>query len=154
MQQAPSGPVDPRPLGTTALPGKAYSPGQVGFAALVGGPIAGFIVLASNFALFWAPKQRRQALLWGLVSEIALLVLVLVLPDRFPVVVVPMICIPALVILATRTQGAHFDEYIQSGGVKHSHWRVFGIGLLCFGVRAICLVLLGVGLALTGTDSL
>jgi hypothetical protein len=35
----------------------------------------------------------------------------------------------ALQQIATRTQGARIEAFLQAGGAKHSHWRVAGIGL-------------------------
>jgi hypothetical protein len=44
--------------------------------------------------------------------------------------------LPALIILqiANWLQGPRFKAFIESGGSKHSHWRVAGIGLLCLAV--------------------
>jgi len=132
--------LDPRPLGTR-VPTKVYSPGQVAGAAFVGSPIAGCILLASNFALFGSPERRQLTLFWGVLSTVAVFVLAFVLPENFPNSVLPAAYTVALHRVAMHTQGTLFDAFIESGGSKHSNWRVLGIGLACLvGVMAALFV--------------
>jgi hypothetical protein len=131
LRPADSLSLGPPPLGLASLANKAYSPGQVTAAAFIGLPIAGCILLASNFTLFGAPERRSQALIWGFVSTIAVLLLAFVLPENFPNAVIPAAYTSAMQQIARKTQAIQFYEYIEAGGPKHSHWRVFGIGVAC-----------------------
>ncbi|MBW2231344.1 MAG: hypothetical protein JRH17_13240 [Deltaproteobacteria bacterium] len=131
MQSSTSVPNLPEPIGSARRPTKAYSPGQVAGAAFVGSPIAGCLLLASNFALFGMPESRRNSILWGSVATVALFAIALYLPADFPNSILPAAYVVALQQIASRTQGSLFESYIAGGGVKHSNWRVFGIGLAC-----------------------
>jgi hypothetical protein len=139
MQSTGPGEIDSRPIGTAALPTKVYSPGQVAGAAFVGSPIAGCILLASNFSLFGAPDQRRRALIGGILATIAVIALGFFLPPDFPNAVMPAAYTTALLYFANRTQASDIEAFIASGGSKHSHWRVFGIGLFWMLVVVILL---------------
>lgn len=112
-------------------PSRAYSPGQVAGATFLGSPIAGALLLASNFALFRKPDARRQALLWGGISTVGVFVLALFLPDNVPNSALPAGYTLALQQIAKCQQGTEFEAYIEAGGQKHSHWRVAGIGIAC-----------------------
>ena len=131
MEQANPG-LDPTPIGVQSRPLKAYSPGQISGATLLGSPVAGCILLASNFSLFGSPEKRAPTLALGLVATIMLFALApfVATPggnnsfiQGFPAVV--------LFMIARWLQGQSFNVFIKSGGSKHSHWRVMGIGLLC-----------------------
>ena len=129
MQPTELDQIDSRPIGTTDLPTKAYSPRQVAGATLVGSPIAGSILLASNFVLFGAPGRKWRTIIGGSLATIAVVVLAFLLPEDIPDGMLPVIYTAALLQFATRTQATDFETYISSGGVKHSNWRVFGVGL-------------------------
>ena len=129
MQPFGSGQIDSRPIGTDAIPEKAYSPGQVAGAAFIGSPIAGCILLNSNFLLFGAPNRRRGILIGGSLATIAVFVMAYFLPEDFPNALLPACYTGAIQQFAKHTQAADFEAYIASGGSKHSNWRVFGIGL-------------------------
>lgn len=110
---------------------RAYSPGQVAGAVFLGSPIAGCILLASNFSTFGAPERGRQAIVWGLLSTVAVVGLALVIPEDLPSSVLPIAYTVALHQIAKRVQGDEFKRHIDAGGGKYSHWRVVGIGLIC-----------------------
>ena len=119
---------DARPIGSPALPTRAYSPGQVAGAAFLGSPIAGSWLLASNYILFGQPSKRGPAIFWGVAITFAVFTLALFLPEDSPNALVPGVYTLAYQQFAKRTQGELFDSYCSAGGRKHSHWRVFGIG--------------------------
>jgi hypothetical protein len=129
MQPTDPGQIDSRPIGTADLPTKAYSPGQVAGAAFLGLPIAGSILLASNFVLFGAPDRKWQSIRGGSLATVAVIALAFFLPEGFPDGVLPAVYTVALLQFAKSTQASDFEAYVASGGLKHSNWRVFGIGL-------------------------
>ena len=136
----------PRPIGSPALPEKAYSPGQVGGAAFLGGPLGGSILLASNFALFGSQFGRGQTIFLGILASIGVIAIAFALPENTPDVLLPAVYILAFQQIAKRSHGAQFQAFIESGGARYSHWRVFGIGVLCF--AALLAILFAVALVL------
>jgi len=98
----------------------------------LGSPIAGCILLASNFAVFGEPERGRQAIVWGLLATVAVLGIAFLLPENFPNSALPIGYTVALHQIAKRVQGDRFNDYIDAGGVKYSHWRVLGVGFICF----------------------
>jgi hypothetical protein len=143
MQPTEIGQIDSRPIGTTSLPTRAYSPGQVAGAAFIGSPIASSMLLASNFVLFGAPDRKWRVIIGCSLATIAIFVLALFLPEDFPGGAIPAAYTAALLQFARSTQATDFEAYIASGGVKHSNWRVFGIGVLwMFAVLALFFVVL------------
>jgi hypothetical protein len=129
MQPIAPSQIDSRPIGTADLPTKAYSPGQVAGAAFLGSPIAGSILLASNFVLFGAPHRKWQTIAGGSLATVAVFVLAMLLPEGFPDGMLPAAYTAALLQFAKSTQAIDFEAYVASGGLKHSNWRVFGIGV-------------------------
>ncbi|MCG8590775.1 MAG: hypothetical protein MJE66_15905 [Proteobacteria bacterium] len=128
-----SGPpvIDPTPIGAPPRPTRVYSVGQMIGATLLGGPLGGCVLLASNFLLFGATQRRTQALVGGVVASVLVMVLGFFLPERVPDSALPAAYTIALQQLASRTQGAEIETFLASGGSKHSHWRVAGIGAAC-----------------------
>jgi hypothetical protein len=141
MQAPTTSPRHPEPIGSYVSPSKAYSPGQIAGAAFVGSPLAGCVLLASNYRLFGLPDERNNALVWGCVGTVAAFAITFVLPESFPSVVMPFAYVAALYQIATYTQGSLFEAHMASGGAKHSNWRVFAIASLCsIGVSIVILI--------------
>jgi hypothetical protein len=136
MEQMNPG-LAPTPMGVQSRPPRAYSPGQICGATLLGSPVAGCILLASNYSLFGSPEKRTPTLAWGVVATIILCAFA---PFLTRAIGSFLQVLPALIILqiANWLQGPRFKAFIESGGSKHSHWRVAGIGLLC--LAAVCVV--------------
>ena len=88
--------------------------------------------MASNFVLFNATERRNQALWGGVLATALLFVVAVLLPENFPDAVIPGVYTVAIHQFAKRTQGADFAAFISAGGVRYSHWRVVGVGILCF----------------------
>lgn len=147
-ETAPPAP-DSRPIGLRPIPSRAYSPGQVAGATFLGGPIAGSILLASNYVLSGQEAKRSAALYWGVALTAAVLVIAFFLPENTPNYLVPGIYTLAYQQFAKRTQGEFFESFCSSGGLKHSNWRVLGIGVACltavFGLLFAVLLLLPQG---------
>lgn len=145
LYQTPSADVSNAP----ALSERLYSPGQMVFAAFFGSPVAGFLLLAANFRELGQQKFRRYALLVGVVSNVALLLMAITLPDDVPIlftnVFVPIVYSFGVLRIARHTQGAAFRAHLDAGGGKHSHWRVLLLSitvLFLYALVAIAVVFL------------
>ena len=136
----------PRPIDAAATPNRAYSPGHVAGAAFLGGPLAGSLLLASNFTLFGSRLSRGQTILLGVLGTFVVVGLGLVLPENTPNALLPGLYTVIFQQISQRSHGAQFKDFISSGGQRYSHWRVVGIGVACAlaflaAVAAVLLVL-------------
>jgi hypothetical protein len=111
-----------------ATQGKLYTPPQVGVASFLGGPIAGCLLLASNYAALERPSARIQAIVWGLVATAATLALALVLPERFPNTAIPIAYTAALYNFAKYTQDKTYVDHLAAAG-RQPYWKVITIGV-------------------------
>jgi len=119
------------PIDAVRRPTKVYSVGQIAGGTLFGGPLAGALFLASNYSLFRSPERRRQALICGVVVSLALIPGTLLLPETTPNSLIPGIYTLVAQQIAHWSQRSRIVSFLESGGTKHSHWRVVGIGVLC-----------------------
>jgi len=133
----------PPPDQRQQAPGKIYSLGQISAAALVGSPIAGAILIASNFRAFGLPDSSKNSLLLGVASTVIIIVAGFFVPESTPNSVIPAIYCTIIYYLAKHYQGVKVDDFIEAGGQKYSHWRVFGIAVACLvAVMAIAFTVL------------
>ena len=72
----------------------------------------------------------------------ALAALTLVLPENVPNFVIPLTYTFAIYHLAKTYQGEAFAAHLASGGLRHSSWRVTGVGLAF--LLAVFAVLMGI----------
>jgi hypothetical protein len=61
-----------------------YSPRQIAIGSFLGGPVAGFLALWSNFRILYNFHAASVTLFWGGVFNVALFALLASLPERFP----------------------------------------------------------------------
>ncbi|MCA8273530.1 hypothetical protein LGN17_13555 [Burkholderia sp. AU30280] len=157
---APAIPGEPAASGMTAStapvpPGKLYTMAGVGWAALLGSPLAGGILLAANARrLGHRALARRQILVTALVTLVSIVLYAAVaIPETS---VVPHALVHAVVVAglagtifhARHAQRAAVDAHRAAGGALQSNWRAAGIGLLTLlGVWlsiAVAIVALGI----------
>ncbi|MEM1174788.1 MAG: hypothetical protein AAGA33_04640 [Pseudomonadota bacterium] len=122
-----------------------YSPGQIGVAAFIGGPIAGSWLLASNFASLGKRDAKTKTVIAGIVLTACVIALSLYLPDDFPALVFPFVYTVVFFQLAGKLQGYDVRQFIDDGGKRFSHWRVLGISvvsIVIFMLVVVALVLL------------
>ncbi|WP_423393458.1 hypothetical protein [Burkholderia sp. LMG 21824] len=160
---APAIPGDPAASGMTAStapapvpPGKLYTMADVGWAALLGSPLAGGILLAANARrLGHRALARRQILVTALVTLVSIgLYAAVAIPETS---VVPHALVHAVVVAglagtifyARHAQRAAVDAHRAGGGALQSNWRAAGIGLLTLlGVwLSIAVVIVALGVA-------
>ena len=114
-----------------------YSPGQVAVATFLGSPLAGGWLIAANFHELGLPDARRMSLFAAVVVFLVAFVLALYLPEDFPSVILWLAYTAAARQAAVHWQGGLFSEHIESGGRKHSNWRMLLVTVLAFLVAAI-----------------
>lgn len=108
-----------------------YSPGQVAAGAFLGGPVGLIYFLRENFLTLGNTAQAKNSLVWG-AALIGLLLLILpLLPDKFPSIAFTIGYMVAGQQIATTQQLTKkaIDDSTQF--TAQSNWRVFGRGMLC-----------------------
>jgi hypothetical protein len=157
---APATPGEPAAVGSTAStaavpPGKLFTMAGIGWAAFLGSPLAGGILLAANARrLGHRALAQRQILVTALVTLVSVVLYAAV--DIPETTAVPHALVHAVVIAglagtifyARHAQRAAVDAHRAAGGALQSNWRAAGIGLLTLlGVWlsiAVAIVVLGV----------
>ena len=112
--------------------GKLYSLGQIMLATFLGAPLAGSLLVAQNYRVLQKSNAAWRAITCGLVSTILLLIVSLLLPERFPNSLLPVIYCFAMRQLVSYLQGEAIVRHFSLGGAKGS-WLitiVFGIASL------------------------
>jgi len=125
-----------------------YSARQVWIASFIGGPMAGCLLLGSNYAALGRASARVRAIVVGVVATVVLFALVLVLPKNFPHSAVPMAYSGALYGFAKTTEGAAHQG--RPPAAHQSSWKAVGIG---FASLIMLLVLFVSYFVLVGDDS-
>jgi hypothetical protein len=133
-------------------PYKLFSPGHVAWAAFLGAPLAGCVVMAVNYWRVGKPRAAWVALLCGGVATLALLGVGFVVPDRFPNFIIPAAYTFAMLQVAKSLQGATFDQHIASGGRKASAWAATGVAVVCLLILLAALFGILMALALAMPD--
>ena len=108
-----------------------YSPTQAAMGALLGGPVGLVYFLRSNFVALGNLSAARKCLWAGALIVVALVVILPLLPEKFPSSPFNLAYIFAARGVTERFQLnkaaiASSPEY-----AFQSNWRVFGLGLLC-----------------------
>lgn len=117
---------DPAPA-TTPL----YSTAQIGVGTFFGSALAGAWLAAANYRAVAQPRQARRAWWLGIATAVVTMAIALVLPDRFPNVVLPLAVAFGARAMAEQRFGAILKAHKAAGGALQSSWRVVGITLLC-----------------------
>jgi hypothetical protein len=118
------------PPGEPAQPYKLYSLGGIVVATLVGGPLAGGVILAINYRRLARSGAALQAVIWSALATLAFISAAIVLPSEtpnWPFWLVPMGGMNAA---AKLFQGGMLDEHFKRGGAKASTLGAAGIGFL------------------------
>lgn len=116
-----------------ANPGSApvYSPRQVAAGAFIGGPVGLIYFLRENFLALGDVDKARKSLIWGVVLIVALLLLLPLLPDKFPSIAFTVGYMAAGQQIASTQQLTREAIDASTLYTVPSNWRVFGKGLLC-----------------------
>jgi hypothetical protein len=113
---------------TASSSGPWYSPGQIAVATFLGTPVAGAWLMAQNYKAMRS-DLFGQVIMFGVIATLVVFVLAVVLPDSTPNVLLPAVYTVIMQVIARAKQGPQFQAHIANGGLKHSNWRVAGIGL-------------------------
>jgi hypothetical protein len=111
-----------------------YTPNQVAVATFLASALAGAWLVAANFRAVGQPIRARHSLWIGIGVTIATVLFGLVLPERFPNIVLPLGVAAGVRALVERHFAAMLAEHAATGGELRSWWRVVGISALIIAV--------------------
>jgi MFS superfamily sulfate permease-like transporter len=113
---------------------KLYTKGWVFFGSFLGGPLAGCYLVSKNFETLGQKNLAKKTLIVGIITTIILFGSILFIPEavlsKIPSSVIPLVYTMAIYQYLVFKQGAAIEEHLKNGGLKHSGWKVAGIGLL------------------------
>ncbi|WP_175023780.1 MULTISPECIES: hypothetical protein [Burkholderia] len=152
---------DPSASGMTARalvpPGRLFTMSGVGWAAMLGSPLAGGILLAANARrLGNRALAQRQILATALVTLVSIALYAVVdIPETTVVqhALVHAVVIAGLagtIVYARHVQGAAVAAHRAAGGALQSNWRAAGIGLLTLLGVWLSIAVVGVALGVAG----
>lgn len=118
-------------IAANAGSGPVYSPRQVAAGAFIGGPVGLIYFLRENFLALGNVEQARKSLIWGAVLIVALLVILPLLPDKFPSIAFTVGYMAAGQQIASTQQLTREAIDASTRYTVASNWRVFGRGLVC-----------------------
>jgi len=129
----PSCGEDTAPVPTHAY----YSPGQVAWASFLGAPIAGCLLMAGNYSKAGQSSSAVKTVAIGGACTIAILVMAIFLPDKFPNAIIPAAYTFGMLAIAKSLQGKALESHLRAGGPKASSWVATGIGVLSLVIVAV-----------------
>jgi hypothetical protein len=105
---------------------RLYSPAQIGWAAALGGPMSGCIVLMRNFQALREKKAAIQTLLWGGIGSLLVIYLILWLKDLRWILIANALIAVGIYFVANALQGMRYQVHLAHGGTRHSPWTLVG----------------------------
>lgn len=116
--------------------GPVYTSNQITAGAFFGGPLASSLMMRRNFLAFGDTSKASRTLVYGILSAIAILALVFVIPKQVPNTALSVAYTIAFRNIAKRFQMDKGALRLR-GFLIHSNWRVAGISLLWFVLSAL-----------------
>jgi hypothetical protein len=127
--------------GEPGTPGRAYyklySPLAVGSAALLGGVLAGSIVLTYNYQLLGQKRESLWALGGGVLGTAACFAVLLFYPGILSLLAILLVSAALMLCIAHLIQGRAFHQHREKGGEEGSVLGASGLGLLCTGLFVV-----------------
>ncbi len=124
-----------------------YKERAVYLGTFLGGPLVAGYLFAENFKRLGEQAKARLAWLIAIVSTIAIIGLLFIIPDieKVPSYLIPIVYAAIAEYLVRKYQGTSIHSHIEKGGQVYSAWRVVWIGLvgaaIVFGVIFLLIVL-------------
>jgi hypothetical protein len=105
-----------------------YSPNQILWGSLLGGPLAATYFLRNNYLTLDRLLEARQVLLWGIIFTFLLLTVALFFTDNFPRAV-PLAYSWTAYYIAKTYQLDKASIVVSEQFTFHSNWRVLGLAI-------------------------
>jgi hypothetical protein len=119
---------------STTASGKLFSVGQITLATSLGAPIAGGLLIASNYRNLGKRTAAWHSITLGTASTIVIFVLAYWLPENFPNMALPVAYCFGMRQFAMHLQGEAISNHLKVGGEKSSWLIPIGVGLGCLAI--------------------
>ncbi|MFK2892874.1 hypothetical protein [Dyella flagellata] len=117
-----------------------YSPMQAAMGAFLGGPVGLIYFLRHNFTALGNKFAARMCLIAGALLIVALVIVLPLLPGKFPSTPLTVAYVVIARYIATNYQASKQTIAESTRYIFKSNWNVLGAGLLCLLVSVIVLV--------------
>jgi len=108
---------------------------SISAATYLGGPLAGAILMRSNFIKMGEPKKGEQSIIIGIIASIIIFGGIFLVPENIveaiPGPFIPLLYTGIVYYLAGKMQGEFLKAHLDNEGQFYSVWRALGIGLVC-----------------------
>lgn len=137
----PSGPAfseaEAEPCGEIASREPLYSPMQIAASTLLGGVLAGFLLLAVNYGRVGRWPAALLSGTCGTLAMLAQIALLFSLPSGFPAVSLYLPLMLVMFGLAQGLQGRMFARQLATGGPLATGWEPVLLPLVCLAATAL-----------------
>ena len=120
---------------------RLYTPQHVAGATFLGGPLAGCVLMATNFRRMGNSDAATGSVLVGLLATVALAMIGIFVPG-LPSGFGTLACVVSIFLmsmLAKNMQGEDLEAHTRAGGKTASGWAAAGIGLLVLATEFVVL---------------
>jgi hypothetical protein len=136
--------VEIKPVETVANQTKFYTKNEITFGTFLGGPLAGIYFLSQNFGNLGDQASKKKYLLNGTIYSLLFFTLIFIIPEGI-MNLVPQYLLPAaytaiMYYLFAQYQEKAVTERFNTGSLKESGWKVFGISMLALLISVIYMV--------------
>jgi hypothetical protein len=132
---APTAPI----VQPSAEPIAVYSPMQAAMGALIGGPVGLVHFLRRNFLALGNDAAARRTLVLGAALVVALVIVLPLLPDRFPSSPLTILYVIVARVVAEKHQLTKAAIAASPEYAFRSNWNVVSMGLLCLAGSVIAI---------------
>lgn len=129
---------------------RIYTSGQIALGSLGGGPIAAVYFIHQNFQALGKDREASLTLMLGALGVIAFLLILPLLPERFPGLVIPMGYTALAALIAMRW---HPSRETIANGIQYdfqSNWRVLITALIALPLIVLMAIAAMLGLSALG----
>jgi hypothetical protein len=120
---------------------KLYSMNEIGLAALIGGPLAGFYLIGRNYMALEKKYLSRINFIFGIIGTILLGTAIVFIPkdlmDKIPDMIIPALFAPLVYVYVKKVQGQDIEDHFKNGGLKHSLRDAVGIGVFALMITLV-----------------
>jgi hypothetical protein len=115
-----------------SLDAKMYKISGMGIATVVGGLLAGGLLLAKNFKVVGNHELARKSLIYSALGMLAVFGIAFLLPESWNFLNVALLVLQLIAIhrYAKLHQEASIKAHVENGGPLASNWQAAGVGLL------------------------
>ncbi len=133
-----------------------WSNRQILIGSILGGPLAGCILLSQNYKLFNQNKEAKKAMWVGIAIAILLPIILMLLPEslvnKIPSSTLPVVLSVGIYYFAQHFHKSSLKELTEKGSKRKSYFKLFGISLLFLAISLAWIFLVAAVFMFIGKD--